>query len=193
MYKQAQFKYRRMVGRVSLGIAVAGLIAASTHSPFGGEIDAADTIHLNGGGSTFAQPFYSLWIDTYQKARPNVKLNYQGIGSGGGIKAVQAGTLDWGGTDAPMTDDEQAASKVGHVLNLPVAIGPVVVSYNLPGVGAGLNLSRQALVDIYLGKVTRWNDSEITDANPGKALPNLPIAVVHRSDASGTSYIFTDY
>ena len=152
-------------------------------------------LQLNGAGATFPAVIYSKWFDEYKNAT-SVQFNYQAIGSGGGIKQVTEGTVDFGATDGPMTDQQltEAKSKQGtNVLHIPTVMGAVVVCYNLPNVGKGLNLDGVALADIFLGKITKWNDAAITKLNPKLNLPDKSIVVAHRSDGSGTSFIFTDY
>jgi phosphate transport system substrate-binding protein len=147
---------------------------------------------LTGAGATFPYPIYSKWFDSYA-AKTGVKINYQPIGSGGGIRQLSEQTVDFGGTDAPMSDDEMSKAKGGPVQHIPTVLGAVCITYNLPEVSKSLNLTGDLIADIFLGKVTKWNDSRIAALNKGVALPNRDIVVVHRSDGSGTSYIFTDY
>ena len=147
---------------------------------------------LNGAGATFPYPMYSKWFSEYHKAHSDVEVNYQSIGSGGGIRQVQAGTVDFGASDGPMTDEQLAQAKV-KILHIPTVLGGVVPAYNVPGVTQELKFTPDALAGIFLGKITSWNDKAIASANPGVNLPNQPIIVIHRSDGSGTSYIFTDY
>jgi phosphate transport system substrate-binding protein len=157
---------------------------------------SAQQMNLTGAGSTFANPLYSAWGIEYAKLHPGTQINYQSIGSGGGISQVTNGTVDFGGTDAPMTDVQLAAArnKLGtDVLHFPVALGGVVPIHNIPGVSVDLNFTGAALADIYLGKVTKWNDPEIAKANPGVNLPANDIVVCHRSDGSGTSFVWTDF
>jgi len=147
---------------------------------------------INGAGATFPYPLYSKWFSEYAKIDTSVKFNYQSIGSGGGIKQITAGTVDFGASDKPLTDAELAAAP-GKLLHIPTVMGAVVITYNLPGVPKGLKLKAADLTDIFLGKITMWNDKRISDDNPGVRLPNEPIIVVHRSDGSGTTAIFTSY
>jgi phosphate transport system substrate-binding protein len=147
---------------------------------------------LNGAGATFPYPMYSKWFSEYHKAHPDVEINYQSIGSGGGIRQVLAGTVDFGASDGPMTDEQLAQSKT-KILHIPTVLGAVVPAYNIPGVTGEVKFTPQALADIFLGKITSWNDKAITSANPGMNFPNQDIIVLHRSDGSGTTYIFTDY
>jgi phosphate transport system substrate-binding protein len=148
--------------------------------------------NLNGAGATFPYPIYSKWFSEYNKAHPDIKINYQSIGSGGGIKQVTAGTVDFGASDGPMSDEQLKESPV-KLLHVPTVLGAVVPSYNLDGISQALKFTPEALAGIYLGKITKWNDQAITSANPGVKLPDQSIIVVHRSDGSGTTYIFTDY
>jgi phosphate transport system substrate-binding protein len=147
---------------------------------------------INGAGATFPYPIYSKWFSEYSAAHQGVQINYQSIGSGGGIRQVTSGTVDFGASDNPMTDEQLSQSKV-KVLHIPTVIGAVVPIYNLPGVGQGLKFAPDVLADIYLGKISNWSDTRIAKDNPGVKLPNQEIFVVHRSDGSGTTYIFTDY
>ncbi|MGE5683327.1 MAG: phosphate ABC transporter substrate-binding protein PstS [Bacillota bacterium] len=150
---------------------------------------------LNGAGATFPYVIYSKWFDVYHQ-KTGIEFNYQSIGSGGGIKQVIEGTVDFGASDAPMTDEQlkDAQSKRGtEILHIPTVMGAVVLTYNLPQVGKGLKLTPEVLSDIYLGKIKKWNDPRITSINSGKILPNKAIFVAHRSDGSGTTNIFTGY
>ena len=147
---------------------------------------------LTGAGATFPYPIYSKWFDSYA-TKTGVKINYQSIGSGGGIRQLSEQTVDFGASDAPMSDDEMSKAKGGPVQHIPTVLGAVCITYNLPEVSKTLNLTGDLIADIFLGKVTKWNDSRIAALNKGVALPNHDIVVVHRSDGSGTSYIFTDY
>jgi phosphate transport system substrate-binding protein len=146
---------------------------------------------LNGAGATFPFPIYSKWFADYAAAT-GVKINYQSIGSGGGIKQFTAGTVDFGATDAPMSD-EDIAKLSGPVFHFPTVLGAVVVTYNIPGVTASIKLTGPIVADIFAGRITKWNDSRITSLNKGVELPGSDILVVHRSDGSGTTYIFSDY
>ncbi|HXO86200.1 MAG TPA: phosphate ABC transporter substrate-binding protein PstS [Gemmatimonadales bacterium] len=147
---------------------------------------------INGAGATFPNIIYQNWMLAYNQAHPDVKLNYQSIGSGGGIRQFSDGTVDFGGTDAPMTDSAIAAIG-GNVLHIPTVLGAVVAAYNLEGVAQPVKLTPDVLADIFLGKVTKWNDARIASVNAGVTLPNQDIIVVHRSDGSGTSFVWTDY
>lgn len=152
-------------------------------------------LKLNGAGATFPYVIYSKWFDVYH-TKTGIEFNYQSIGSGGGIKQVTEGTVDFGASDAPMTDDQlkAAAEKQGtDVLHIPTVMGAVVVTYNLAAAGTDLRLTPEVLAGIFLGEITKWNDPALTGINPGKILPDMSIIVAHRSDGSGTSAIFTDY
>jgi len=147
---------------------------------------------LNGAGATFPNPMYQKWFSEYHKAHPDIQFNYQSIGSGGGIRQVLAQTVDFGASDGPMSDEQLSQAKT-KILHIPTVLGAVVPAYNVPGVSSELKFTPEALAGIFLGKITTWNDPAIAKANPGVNLPNQTIIVVHRSDGSGTTYIFTDY
>lgn len=152
---------------------------------------SAETL-VNGAGATFPYPIYSKWFSEYAKVDPSVKFNYQSIGSGGGIKQITAQTVDFGASDKFLSDAELKAAP-GKLIHIPTVMGAVVVIYNIPGVPKGLKLSSEDVADIFLGKITKWNDPKIANDNPGVKLPDQSIVVVHRSDGSGTTSIFTDY
>jgi phosphate transport system substrate-binding protein len=152
----------------------------------------AETTTLNGAGATFPYPMYSKWFSEYNKLHPDVQINYQSIGSGGGIRQVLAGTVEFGASDGPMTDEQLSQAKV-KILHIPTVLGADVPAYNVPGVSGEIKFTPEVLANIFLGKITAWNDPAIAKANPGINFPNQPIIVVHRSDGSGTTYIFTDY
>jgi phosphate transport system substrate-binding protein len=147
---------------------------------------------LNGAGATFPYPMYSKWFNEYHNQHPDIEINYQSIGSGGGIRQVTAGTVDFGASDGPMTD-EQLASVKFKILHLPTVLGSVVPAYNIPGFKGELKFTPDIIAGIYLGKITSWNDPAIAKANPDAKLPGQGIIVVHRSDGSGTTYVWTDY
>src|SRR5216684_131426 len=147
---------------------------------------------LNGAGATFPYPMYSKWFSEYNKLHPDVQINYQSIGSGGGIRQVLAGTVEFGASDGPMTDEQLSQAKV-KILHIPTVLGADVPAYNVPGVSGEIKFTPEVLANIFLGKITAWNDAAIAKANPGVNFPNQPIIVIHRSDGSGTTYIFTDY
>ena len=156
----------------------------------------ADSLSINGAGATFPNPIYTKWFDEYHKKNPNIQINYQSIGSGGGIKQVTEGTVDFGASDGPMNDEQLKAYQEKHgspILHFPTVLGAVVPTYNIPGVNSALNFTGEALAGIYLGKVTKWNDPLIAGVNKEVKLPAEDIVVVHRADGSGTSYCFTDY
>ncbi len=147
---------------------------------------------LNAAGATFPYPIYSKWFSVYQTAHSGVQINYQSIGSGGGIRQLQSGTVDFGASDMPLTDEQIGQFKV-KVLHFPTVLGAVVPTYNVAGVSGDLNFTQKAIAGIYLGTITKWNDPELAKANPGVKLPGDDIVVVHRSEGSGTSFIFTDF
>lgn len=147
---------------------------------------------LNGAGATFPYPMYSKWFSEYHKLHPDVEINYQSIGSGGGIRQVLNGTVDFGASDGPMTDEQLKEAKF-KILHIPTVLGADVPAYNVSGVNAELKFTPEVLAGIFLGKIQKWNDPALTRANPGVNLPDKSIIVIHRSDGSGTTYIFTDY
>lgn len=155
-------------------------------------IPAFSQTTLNGAGATFPNPMYQKWFSEYHKLHPEVEFNYQSIGSGGGIRQVLAGTVDFGASDGPMSDEQLAQAKV-KILHIPTVLGAVVPAYNVSGVSSELRFSPETIANICLGKIGNWNDKAIAADNPGVNLPNKPILLVHRSDGSGTNYIFTDY
>jgi phosphate transport system substrate-binding protein len=152
---------------------------------------ASAEVLLNGAGATFPYPLYSKWFDEYARVDPGARFNYQSIGSGGGIRQITVRTVDFGASDGPMTD-EQLAKAPGEIVHIPTVMGAVVATYNLPG-NPALRLAPDVLADIFLGRITRWSDPRIRAMNPGIALPDQPIVIVHRSDGSGTTYIWADY
>ena len=154
-------------------------------------LSTAQAQKLTGAGATFPYPIYSKWFSEYSAAHPGVQINYQSIGSGGGIRQVTAGLVDFGATDGPATDEQLASSKT-KLIHIPTVLGAVVPIFNIPGVN-DIKFSPEVIADIYLGKIVTWNDGRIAKDNPGVRLPDQKIIVVHRSDGSGTSYIFTDY
>jgi phosphate transport system substrate-binding protein len=147
---------------------------------------------LNGAGATFPYPMYSKWFSKYHDAHPDIQINYQSIGSGGGIRQVLAGTVDFGASDGPMSDEQLSQSKV-KILHVPTVLGAVVPAYNVPGVSGEIKFTPEVLSGIFLGKISSWNDKAIAAANTGVKFPDQPIVVIHRSDGSGTTFIFTDY
>ena len=170
-------------GLLAAGLLAAGLAAAPA---------AFAATQITGAGSTFDYPFFSKAFYEYSQKHADVTVNYQSIGSGGGIQQFTAGTVDFGASDVPMDAQELARAKA-PVLQIPVTLGGEGIAYNLPGVPKGLHLTRQLVADIYLGKITKWDDPAIAKLNPGTKLPDTAITVVHRSDGSGTTYIFTDF
>jgi phosphate transport system substrate-binding protein len=147
---------------------------------------------LNGAGATFPYPIYSKWFSEYHNEHPDIEINYQSIGSGGGIRQLQSGTVDFGASDMPL-NDQQLKEMGKPIIQFPTVLGSVVPAYNLPGVSGEIKFTPEALAGIYLGKITKWNDQALTSANPGLKLPNEDITVVHRSDGSGTTFVWTDY
>jgi phosphate transport system substrate-binding protein len=181
-------------------LAALSLVAACGDSPkrtdtAGAAAPAQSTssgADLTGAGATFPNPLYARWFDTYA-TKTGVNINYQSIGSGGGVRQISEQTVDFGASDAPMSDAELAKTKGGPVVHIPTTVGAVTVVYNLPGVAAGLKLSGDVIAAIFQGQITRWNDARIVAFNSGVKLPATDILVVHRSDGSGTTYVFTDY
>jgi phosphate transport system substrate-binding protein len=173
----------KTVRSIAATLSVAAVFAGSA---------SAQSVDLSGAGATFPYPIYSKWFSDYAQ-NTGVKINYQSIGSGGGIRQLSEQTVDFGASDGPMSDQELAAAKGGPVLHFPTVMGAVVITYNVPGLTRPLNLSGDAIADIFQGKITKWNDARIVAQNRGVSLPNSDILVVHRSDGSGTTYIFSDY
>jgi phosphate transport system substrate-binding protein len=172
-------------------IAACGKESASNSST-ASSTSSGGSVDLTGAGATFPYPIYSKWFADYAK-QTGVKINYQSIGSGGGIRQLSEQTVDFGASDAPMSDDDLAKAKGGPILHIPTVLGADVVTYNLPGVSAALKLTPDVIAGIFLGTIKKWNDTRITSLNPGVSIPSQDILVVHRSDGSGTTYIFTDY
>jgi len=161
-----------------------------------GAFAAAQNVLINGAGATFPAPIYTKWFDEYHKMFPAIQINYQPIGSGGGIKQVTEATVDFGATDGPMNDEQLKEYQTKHgspILHFPTVLGAAVPIYNIPGVAQDLNFTPEALAGIFLGKITKWNDPELVKANPGVNLPAKDVLVVHRSDGSGTTYVWADY
>ena len=169
---------------MKLNLLAAGILALTA--------TAGMAQNINGAGATFPYPIYSKWFSEYSQLHPNVHINYQSIGSGGGIRQVSEGTVDFGATDGPMSDQQINEAKV-KTMHIPTVLGAVVPVYNLPGVNAELKFSSDVIADIYLGKIAKWNDGRIAKDNPGVSLPDKSILPVYRSDGSGTTYIFTDF
>ena len=173
-----------------VAVLVVGILA------LGAMVWAQNPLLINGAGATFPYPIYSKWFDEYHQKNTNTEFNYQSVGSGAGIRQVTEGTVDFGATDGPMNDDQLKAfqAKRGSgILHFPTVLGAAVPTYNVPGVSGALNFTPEALAGIFLGKITKWNDPAIAGANKGVNLPANDIVVVHRSDGSGTTYIWTDY
>jgi phosphate transport system substrate-binding protein len=177
---------KRITGNFLAALALALTVVAVAHA----------ALSINGAGATFPYPMYSKWFDEYRKNNPSVEINYQSIGSGGGIKQVTEGTVDFGASDGPMNDEQLKAFQDKHgfgILHFPTVLGAVVPTYNIPGVSGALNFTPDALAGIFLGKITKWNDPAIAGPNKGVNLPSSDIVVVHRSDGSGSTYVWTDY
>ena len=175
---------KRIAGLLLVVLAVAGVLCADS------------ALSITGAGATFPYPMYSKWFDEYHKKNAHLEINYQSIGSGGGIKQVTEGTVDFGATDGPMNDDQLKAFQDKHgfgILHFPTVLGAAVPTYNITGVDAALNFTPDALAGIFLGKITKWNDPTIAVPNKGIKLPAEEIVVVHRAEGSGTTYIWTDY
>lgn len=179
---------RHAILALLLALGVAGCGRQQGPSPLGG----ASRVTLTGAGASFPYPLYSKWIAEYAKIAPEVRINYQSIGSGGGIQQLKAGTVDFGASDAPLSNEEMKAMPA-PVVHLPATAGAVAVVYSLPKLSGELRFTGSVLAAVFLGEITRWNDERIAQLNPGVALPDLPIAVICRSDGSGTSQLFTSY
>jgi phosphate transport system substrate-binding protein len=188
------------VVRVSIGLSAVALAVACSggdnRSGAGGTTAAggsvSGSVDLNGAGATFPQPIYNKWFSDYA-AKTGVKINYQSIGSGGGVRQITEQTVDFGASDAAMSDDELAKAKGGALMHFPTVLGAVVLTYNVPEITQPLKASGPVIADIFMGKITKWNDARIAALNPGVTLPNSDILVVHRSDGSGTTFVWTDY
>jgi phosphate transport system substrate-binding protein len=178
-----EYSVIRPVRIAALAVAMSGVVLSAA---------SAQVTNLTGAGSSFAYPIYSKWAAMYA-AKTGVKVNYQSIGSSGGIRQLSDEIVDFGATDGPMTDEQLAKAKGGPILHFPTVLGGVAITYNLPGVTQPLKLTGDVLADIFLGGVTKWNDSRIAALNPGVKLPSTDVIVVHRADGSGTTYIFSDY
>jgi phosphate transport system substrate-binding protein len=178
------------MSKILIGISAAILLSTSTI--FSGAVYAQNSITINGAGATFPFPLIDTWRVDYQKVHPEVNINYQSIGSGGGVKQLTEKTVDFGASDAPLTQNE--SQKVPGAVHIPETIGSVVAAYNIPSIpDKGLKLSGEVLANIFLGKITKWNDPKIQSLNTDKTLPGDDIVVVHRSDGSGTTFVWTDY
>jgi len=183
-------KFSRTLSACTLVCLAALLIGCSRQ---GGGDGAGGSVRLQGAGATFPNPLYQKWLSEYTKLNPNVKIDYQSIGSGGGIKQIKEETVDFGASDAPMSDDDLKSARGGEILHIPTVLGAVVLTYNLQGVSQPLRFSPDVIADIFLGKIKKWDDARIKADNAGAALPAADITVVHRSDGSGTSAVFTEY
>jgi len=184
------------VKRITLAVLAVAIACSPDKSKTSGTdstvAQSSGSVDLTGAGATFPYPLYSKWFSDYA-AKTGVKINYQSIGSGGGIRQISEQTVDFGATDSPMSNDELSHAKGGAILHVPTALGGVVITYNLPGITQPLKLTGPVVADIFLGKIKKWNDPAIAALNPGVKLPSDDLLVVHRSDGSGTSYVFTDY
>jgi len=178
---------------IALGtLTMFGIACGGERQSASADSTSSSGVDLNGAGATFPYPIYSKWMSDYAAAT-GVKINYQSKGSGAGIKQLSDGTVDFGASDGPMTDEEMARTRHGPVLHFPTVLGGVVVSYNLPELPAPLRLDGESIADIFMGKITKWNDARLAALNPSAKLPARDILVYHRSDGSGTTYVFTDY
>ena len=171
-----------------LVVLILGLVALACNGGGSG----ASSVSLQGAGATFPNPLYQKWLSEYGKSHPNVKIDYQSIGSGGGVQQLKGQTVDFGASDSPMKDEDLKAAP-GEIVHVPTVLGAVVITYNLTGVNQPLRFSPEVVADVFLGKIKKWNDPKIAADNPGVSLPTMDITVVHRSDGSGTSAVFTDY
>ncbi len=186
-------KKSKLLTGILAGVLALSLVGcgANPSTPAGQE--KAEPVNLTGSGSSFVYPLFNQQIEEYRKSNPHITINYQSTGSGAGIKQVSEQTIDFGATDGPMTEDQQTAAKGGKILHIPLTLGAVAISYNLPNGPKELKIGPAVLADIFLGKITTWNDQRIATENPGVTLPDTKITVAHRSDGSGTTYIFSDY
>lgn len=183
--------HAKLISRILFSF-VLGSIALQLACTGGGSNKGDGSVRLQGAGATFPAPLYTKWTSEYEKVASNVKIDYQSIGSGGGIKAIKDQTVDFGASDAPMKDEDLKAASA-PILHIPTVLGAVVITYNLSAVSKTLRFSPDVIADIFLGKIKRWNDARIAADNPGVTIPAADITVVHRSDGSGTSAVFTDY
>jgi len=177
---------------VSAALVLTSLVAFHSSASNAAPVPTPETVMLTGAGATFPYPIYSKWFSDYNKIHPDIQINYQSIGSGAGIRQLLSGTVDFGASDAPMNDEQLGQAKT-KILHFPTVLGAVVPTYNILGVSQELNFPGEVLAGIYLGRITKWNDPEIIKYNEGVNLPAQDIVVVHRSDGSGTSYVWTDY
>lgn len=189
--KTKKYKFRTCLLSIILALVLIG--CGNQNSDLPSNPDKAASVNLTGAGSSFVYPLLSQQIEEYRKKKANVSINYQSTGSGAGIKQVSEQTLDFGATDGPMTEDQLKVAKGGKILHIPLTLGAVAVTFNLPNAPKDLKLGSTVIADIFLGKITSWNDARISANNPGVSLPDTKITVAHRSDGSGTTYIFSDY
>lgn len=183
---------KNRIARNWLAVAALSLAVVLTACHQANKPSEGQMVEITGAGSSFGYPIYSAWAHDFHKDHPNVRINYQSIGSGAGIRQLLVGTVDFGASDAPMTNEQRARAK-SPILHFPTVLGAVVPVYNIPGVTAELKFTPEALAGIFLGKITKWNDPSIARVNPGVKLPSANIVVIHRSDGSGTTFIWTDY
>jgi phosphate transport system substrate-binding protein len=183
-------KLKKLIILIMTVVLLSGCVSKQPAEP-ATNVQAPESITLNGAGATFPYPLISKWSSEYNKINPEAQINYQSVGSGAGINQITARTVDFGASDAPLSDQEYAF--VPGLLQIPVSIGAVVVAYNLPGIQKGVKLSGAVISDIFLGKIKKWNDPKIVSLNPGIQFPDKDIIVAHRSDGSGTTFVFTDY
>jgi phosphate transport system substrate-binding protein len=186
-----------MINQYRAGRTVAAFLAAALSALALGACTSSSTtsggeIRLTGAGASFPNPIYQKWFSEYNKAHTDTKFDYQSIGSGAGIRQISEGTVDFGGSDAPMKDEDLKATK-GEVLHIPTVLGADVITYNLPALSTDLKLTPETIAGIFLGAIKKWNDPQIESSNPGVTLPGSDITVIHRSDGSGTTFVFTDY
>lgn len=185
-------KFTSMVAMAALCVVLSNCAGSTAPDGSATSSDNAGPVLINGAGATFPYPIYSKWFDEYHRKFPQIQINYQSIGSGGGIRQILEGTVDFGATDSPMTDEQLQQAKT-KILHFPTVLGAVVPVYNLARAPQELSLTPEALAGVFLGKVRKWNDPEIAKANPAISLPGNDIVVVHRSDGSGTTFVWTDY
>ncbi len=183
-----QNRAARTIAAFLVAVLSALVLSACTGSSTGSNAE----VRLTGAGATFPNPIYQKWFSEYNKAHANLKFDYQSIGSGAGIRQVSEGTVDFGGSDAPMKDEDLKAAK-GEILHIPTVLGADVITYNLPGVSTELKLTPETIAGIFLDSIKKWNDPQIASSNPGVNLPGSDITVIRRSDGSGTTFVFTDY
>ena len=182
---------KRVLLILTLALLCISCVDSDTNRTHAAEPQAGQVL-INGAGATFPTPIYSKWFSEYHRKFSNIQINYQSIGSGGGIRQMIEGTVDFGATDGPMTDEQLKQAKT-TILHFPTVLGAVVPAYNIAGVTQDLNFTPEALAGIFLGKITKWSDPELKKANPGINLPDQNIVVIHRSDGSGTTYVWVDY